>query len=68
MNRMSSAVKHMVRNGTVPESATLKIVAPLVPKLEALSNDMLKVANLNRAVHVSTYNAIIRERALALSS
>lgn len=44
------------------------MAAPLFPRFEALAARLMSLAQLNRTVHLQTYNLLIGEAALSLSS
>ncbi len=41
-------------------------VRPLLPRIEALAIKLMALANLNRTIHLPTYNRLIGEAALAM--
>ena len=59
--RMRSFVGRMLSHFDVPVGATK--FAPLVPRMRRLGERLLSLANLNRTVHLPTYNRLIFDAA-----
>ena len=67
--RLRAVWAKLMRDGKITtECAFLRCIKPLFPKIDKAANRLLMLANLNRTVHLPTYNKLIREQAVALIS
>ena len=61
--RLRKALRHMVLNKTAPPADIKREVRLLLPRLERLARKLTRLCELNRTVHLSTYNRLIGEAA-----
>ena len=59
--RVRSCVGHIIGHMELPAEATS--LAPLVPRMRRLGERLLSLANINRTVHLPTYNRLIFDAA-----
>lgn len=68
--RVTVAVAHTMKAGKIPEEVFKKLPATKYMKddIDATATKLCSIANLNRTVHLPTYNTLIREAAAELNA
>lgn len=68
-NRIEGLIANIMYDGKIPEDThIIKNIKPLVPAIEETATQLRSLSNLNRTVHLPTYNKLIAEAALDLAA
>jgi hypothetical protein len=59
---------HIIKEGTFPPSGvdTVRAYKEVVPRIEKTAKEIAGLCNLNRTVHLPTYNRVITDEAARL--
>ena len=67
--RIESMISNIMHDGKLPDNLALaKNIKPLVPIIDKTASKLLSLSNLNRTVHLPTYNKLIHEATTSAST